>query len=775
MPAEPPTHPGGTVVSARHSQSILLAIAAAALGCTGAETTTSPTIPGRASLLEGHGCSGAAEVVVSAYPKVIAIGEKSTFYASVFDASGEGIPARLVAWSISDTTVASIGGPDENGRLYAVAKRGGTTRAIGNCGGMTAAATITIEGGSAPPDTSTTTGESPARVVVTLNTVSLQPGQTAQAAASGIDAEGMHMSITSVVWHSTNDAVATVTPSGAVTAQAAGSANIEATIVGTTGSAALTVAGTGGPTTPPPTGPVTPPSGLTAAQPQPPQAGVPDARFVAPTGRVIRVGSGGGVQEALNAAQPGDAVVLTAGASYSGNFILPNNGAGSSGSCSNWTTLTTETSLPGEGVRVTPQSAASFAKLVTPNVDAALKTAPGAACWRVVGVEMVVAPSFNGLHYGLVLSGIGDATSTSQLGHGFVFDRVYIHGQSSTNLIRCVALNSIRTAIINSWIADCHSRGFDSQAIAGWTGPGPFLIENNYLEGAGENVMFGGADPRIQGLVPSDITIRRNHFYKPTSWKGVWTVKNLFELKSARRLLIEGNVFENNWADAQTGMAIVLKSANDGGTGPWQGTTDVTFRSNIVRNSPQGLSAAAREANAVVPMARILVQNNLFENIGSFNGSVSGRMLILLNDLRDVTITSNTLIHNISESGQMVMMDGPTARNIIIRDNVATKGGPYGAVMYSGVSIGAPSLAAYSPSSWAFDRNVVIGLDPEFVPQHPQSSFYPASMSAVGFANPGGGDYRLVSGSYKGQATNGGDPGANFDQLNQLTNGVVVR
>jgi hypothetical protein len=156
---------------------------------------------------------------------------------------------------------------------------------------------------------------------------------------------------------------------------------------------------------------------------------------------------------------------------------------------------------------------------------------------------MVVAPSFNGLHYGLVLSGIGDATSTSQLGHGFVFDRVYIHGQSSTNLIRCVALNSIRTAIINSWIADCHSRGFDSQAIAGWTGPGPFLIENNYLEGAGENVMFGGADPRIQGLVPSDITIRRNHFYKPTSWKGVWTVKNLFELKCARRLLIEGYVF----------------------------------------------------------------------------------------------------------------------------------------------------------------------------------------------------------------------------------------
>ena len=44
----------------------------------------------------------------------------------------------------------------------------------------------------------------------------------------------------------------------------------------------------------------------------------------------------------------------------------------------------------------------------------------------------------------------------------------------------------------------------------GWNGPGPFLIENNYLEAAGENVMFGGSDPSIANLVPSNITIRRN-------------------------------------------------------------------------------------------------------------------------------------------------------------------------------------------------------------------------------------------------------------------------
>lgn len=59
---------------------------------------------------------------------------------------------------------------------------------------------------------------------------------------------------------------------------------------------------------------------------------------------------------------------------------------------------------------------------------------------------------------------------------------------------------------------------------------------------------------------------------KPPEWKGARSVKNLFELKHAKRVLVEGNVFENNWADGQTGMAIVLKSTNQGGGNPWAQT-----------------------------------------------------------------------------------------------------------------------------------------------------------------------------------------------------------
>ena len=75
----------------------------------------------------------------------------------------------------------------------------------------------------------------------------------------------------------------------------------------------------------------------------------------------------------------------------------------------------------------------------------------------------------------------------------------------------------------------------DTQAIGGWNGPGPFLIENNYIEAAGENIMFGGNDPNIPNLVPSNITIRRNLISKPLAWMTqAWTVKNLIELKNAR-------------------------------------------------------------------------------------------------------------------------------------------------------------------------------------------------------------------------------------------------
>jgi hypothetical protein len=127
----------------------------------------------------------------------------------------------------------------------------------------------------------------------------------------------------------------------------------------------------------------------------------------------------------------------------------------------------------------------------------------------------------------------------------------------------------------------------------GSNGPGPYLIANNYLEASGENIMFGGADPYIANLVPSDITIRQNYISKPLSWRGqAWIVKNLLELKNAQRVTIDGNLIENNWAAAQPGVAIVLTPRNQDGNSPW--SSRCNSRTTSCATWPPGSACSAR-------------------------------------------------------------------------------------------------------------------------------------------------------------------------------------
>ena len=48
-----------------------------------------------------------------------------------------------------------------------------------------------------------------------------------------------------------------------------------------------------------------------------------DTTPVAPTGKTISVGAGQDLQAALDSAQPGDVVSIAAGATFTGNFVLP--------------------------------------------------------------------------------------------------------------------------------------------------------------------------------------------------------------------------------------------------------------------------------------------------------------------------------------------------------------------------------------------------------------------------------------------------------------------
>ena len=101
--------------------------------------------------------------------------------------------------------------------------------------------------------------------------------------------------------------------------------------------------------------------------------------------------------------------------------------------------------------------------------------------------------------------------------------------------------------------------GQDSQCFAAWDGAGPYTITDNFLEAASENVLFGGADSSSAANIPADIRIERNLFTKDLAWKGQSRqVKNLLELKAAKRVIIRDNVFERSWTEGQVGRAVLF-------------------------------------------------------------------------------------------------------------------------------------------------------------------------------------------------------------------------
>ncbi|MBI2468903.1 MAG: hypothetical protein HYV62_14010 [Candidatus Rokubacteria bacterium] len=483
-----------------------------------------------------------------------------------------------------------------------------------------------------------------------------------------------------------------------------------------------------------------------------------DTASAPPEGRTIMVAAGGSLQTALGAAQPGDVIALEAGATFPGPFTLPRKPG------SGWITIRTaapDRNLPPPGVRVDPSHAGVMPKLVASS-GSVIRTEPGAHHYRFIGIE--VHPRAGAFLRNLVQLGAGE-TSEDRLPHHILFERCYLHGDPQKGARRGIAMNSAHTAVLDSYLADFKEVGADSQAISGWNGPGPFKLVNNYLEGAGENVMFGGGDPSVPNLVPSDIEIRRNLFRKPLAWKvgeagfggTAWTVKNLFELKNARRVLVEGNLFEHNWVHAQNGFAILFTVRNQDGGAPWSVVEDVTFVNNVVRHAAAGVNILGRDDNHPSQQTkRIRIANNLFEDVGGARWGGGGALVQLLDGAADVVIEHNTAF----QTGNIVTADGAAHRGFVYRDNIA----PHNAfgLIGTGTGVGNPTLARYFPGG-VVTKNVTIGGN---AGSYPPGNFFPPSLADVGFVDHRRGDYRLAGSSrFRRAGADGRDIGLDVDEL----------
>jgi hypothetical protein len=466
----------------------------------------------------------------------------------------------------------------------------------------------------------------------------------------------------------------------------------------------------------------------------------------------IGLGPEDNLQRALDRARPGDTIVLARGAVYVGPFTLPRKQG------SAWITVRGAGPLPPGRQRLTPEAAAGLPKLVAPgNGQPALQTAPRAHHFRLVGLEFEPRDA-GALVYDLVRLGDGgsDQDTRAEVPHHLVLDRVYLHGIPGAAMKRGLALNSASTRVANSTLTEAKAVGQDTQAIAGWNGPGPYVIENNLLEGAGENLMFGGADPSIPGLVPADITIRRNVLRKPLAWRGVWTVKNLLELKNARRVVIDRNLLEHNWADAQSGSAVLFTVRNQDGTAPWSVVERVRFTNNVVRHTGSALNLLGRDDNH--PSRRtnhVVIRNNFFEDVDGGRWGGDGRFLTIT-DTVAVTIDHNTVL----QTGNIVSAYGAASSRFVLTNNVLPHNA-YG-IHGDGEGSGNRALARYFPGA-RVRGNVIAGAERR---SYPPGNFYPASLDAVDFVDRAGGDYRLAPSSpFRGAATDETDVGVDFRRL----------
>ena len=475
----------------------------------------------------------------------------------------------------------------------------------------------------------------------------------------------------------------------------------------------------------------------------------------------------GQLQQAINAAQPGTTLLLEPGHTYAAAITLPEKTG------DDWIVIRTnlpDTQLPPADQRIDPSYAGTLARLQAPANQSALTFLSGAHHYYLMGLE-VAATSYVS---DIIRIGDGTQNTISALPHDIVLDRLYIHGDATLGSKRGVMLNSARTAVINCHISDCKSTSQDAQAICGWNGPGPFKIVNNHLEGSGENVMFGGANPNITDLVPSDIEVRNNHFYKPMSWQEghpdyagtAWCVKNIFELKNAQRVLVEGNILENNWADCQSGFAIVITPRTQSGASMWARTTDITMRYNILKGSDGGYNISGHDDQLDNPVStRILIEHNLAYDISDVN-----KMYQFLNGTEHLTIRHNTSLN----AGTTTSAGGDPTLLLTFQDNIVGFGS-YG-VCGTGAGCGNNTISTYSPGS-TFSHNVLIGTPggPNGNPANsPPNHWFPAGTGPVGFVDAANNNYALLPSSpYYSAASDGTDIGADIDSVNSCTANVL--
>jgi len=533
-------------------------------------------------------------------------------------------------------------------------------------------------------------------------------------------------------------------------------------------------------------------------------------------GKQIRVAANSDLAAAIDGAKCGDTLLLPAGASFNVNE-LPSK------KCDDrhYITVRTDTpdsKLPPEGTRISPawagvaslpgrpafaQPSNGTAKLLATLV---VRRASGAIVGdhvRFIGIEWTTPPDAD----------IGRIVTAEYSDH-VVFDRNWVHPADGREVGHGIGIihGSHMIAVINSYISglNCIARTgkcTDATAVGGGSGDDPISvlkIYNNFLESAGENILFGGSAAK---QVPTDIEIRRNHLFRPMLWKegqpgytptasgDPYIVKNNCEFKNAIRVLFEANLLENTWGGfSQTGYSILITPKNQSSECPICRVNDVTIRFNRIRNVAgvlQIANALAKTGAAAADGGRYSIHDIFADDLHDKDYKGGGSFLILISaqppvhdiQIDHVTAFVSGVLLSILNSGAKLTNFTLTNSVFAVGDRrppVASAGGGPESCASKNQGLGSEAVLQACFDPYKFDRNLIISGRGSF----PKGNIVVGSAQAAGIRDlkdvvakdprlchaKGPGCAKASPGA--GAASDGSDLGADIDAVEAAIAGV---
>jgi hypothetical protein len=412
----------------------------------------------------------------------------------------------------------------------------------------------------------------------------------------------------------------------------------------------------------------------------------------------IVVNAGGNLQAALDRARAGQVIQLEAGATYVGNFTTNTESGSSLWDSIGIRTNTLNAVLP-TGL-IPPEYELSLPTLRSPNSLPALNILPRSGGYNFRGIRFV------GTGGDIVQVGSGLIQDKADLPRSILFEQIIVKGEGTAK--RGIQANGSGISVRHSRITGIKLAGQESQSIACWNGTG-VRIQDCYIEAGSIGVLIGGERPGIPGHVPSNIELWKTTITRPLEMRaGSWVVKNLFELKNARKVTARENYFSHNWPQGQNGFSILFTVRGHGSD--WSEVTEVDFSNNTLQDVAAGINILGRDDSGPSQVATgISIASNTIHTDHTVWGG-NGAFLQIGGGPSNLHVYDN----EVNQSGNIISAYSihPAGGFRFQRNRVRHNAyGVYG----DAVGTGNVCLARYFPGS-VFTENIIQGGNPALYP-----------------------------------------------------------